>query len=73
MTAKEKAEELLNKFFDVEDSKGRSIIYFRLDAKQCALIAVDEILETFPKQWNGFEYESCDEFWQDVKQEILKL
>ena len=69
MTAKEKAEELLNKFFDVEDSKGRSIIYFRLDAKQCALIAVDEILNAI----KPFGLLLGKDYWQEVKQELDNL
>ena len=68
MTAKEKAIRLFTIMYG-EFENGIS----HKAAKQCALIAVDEIIETFPKQWNGFEYESCDEFWQDVKQELLKL
>jgi hypothetical protein len=42
-------------------------------AKQCALICVDEIIETFiPK--NNKKYK-CDEidYWQQVKTEIEKL
>ena len=68
MTAKEKAIRLFTIMYG-EFENGIS----HKEAKRCALIAVDEIIETFPKQWNGFEYESCDEFWQDVKQELLKL
>ena len=72
MTAKEKARELFLKFRQIPPFSP----YTGIDdgeAKQCALIAVDEILETFPKEWNGFEYESCDEYWEQVKQELLKL
>ncbi len=71
MTATEKANELFDKYNEL-----LSIHIFNgtFDiSKQCALIAVDEIIETFPKQWNGFEYESCDDYWQEVKEELLKL
>jgi hypothetical protein len=37
------------------------------DAKQCAIIAVDEILEL-----DNFSVEGRD-YWQEVKQEIEKL
>ena len=55
MDAKEKAEELFDKYFEVTNN------YYQ--AKECALIAVDEILKlrvNIP-------------YWQEVKQEIEKL
>jgi hypothetical protein len=64
MTSKEKAKELVDKYRN-------SIMSFLSDnmkdmnAKQCALIAVDEILEHC--------YEVMKPFWQEVKQEIEKL
>ena len=76
MTAKEKARELVDKFLCIEDNEDLFCDECGMSeeaAKLCALIAVDEIIETFPKQWNGFEYESCDEYWEEVKQELLKL
>jgi hypothetical protein len=39
-------------------------------AKECALIAVDEILE-WSSQWSGLHNEIS--YWQDVKTEIEKL
>ena len=59
MTPKEKAQELVNKYLQVYD--GRVI-----QAKQCALIAVDEILSAI-----GFNIN--DEYWFEVKQELEKL
>lgn len=62
MTPKEKAIELVTKFltysnqFYPNDTR---------DAKQCALISVDEILQTCT--------ESSIWYWQEVKQEIEKL
>ena len=41
------------------------------DAKQCALIAVDELIEEEEKYNNGTFYPS--NYWQEVKQEIEKL
>ena len=71
MTSKLKAEELVNRFIY------RRTDYVEIDdAKQCALIAVDEILNL------GFDIK-CDatercvspvmNYWQEVKQEIEKL
>ena len=67
MEAKEKAEELLKKMLsknpNIQD--GISIID-TIQAKQCALIAVNEILG----------YMGADrgtEFWQEVRSEIKKL
>jgi hypothetical protein len=43
-------------------------------AKQCALIAVDEILNEFPSQCPKESYEMERHlFWQEVKQELEKL
>jgi len=68
MTPKEKAEELIDKM--MLGSKDR--LYLRL-AKQCALIAVDEILKSNPTiiDCNGNEFNY--KFWTEVKQEIEKL
>ena len=62
MTPKEKAKELIDKMYF------SSLKITKKDAKNCALIAVDEILNQFT--WspsNGTSY------WQEVKQEIEKL
>lgn len=62
MTPKEKAKELVLKYYLLIPMNTISF------AKQCALIAVDEILNLY---WlhdkKGFDY------WQEVKQEIEKL
>ena len=63
-TPKEKAEELVNKFTDLEDGE----MYIG-KAKQCALIAVDEILKIGSVI---VDYNTRD-YWQEVKQEIGKL
>lgn len=70
MTPKEKAEELVTKFIQVEylkDYEGMNTVL----AKQCALIAVDDILN-----WvivGTYDYESLNEYWQEVKQEIESI
>ena len=65
MTAKEKAEELVKKFFDATN-------IYTFEAKDCALIAVDEILSMY--LCSGCQ-DCCvnTNYWQEVKQEIEKL
>jgi hypothetical protein len=67
MTAEEKAQELFNKYADGFnfDSTYRD---YKQQSKQCALIAVDEILNLC---WNGNL--KAQQYWQEVKQEIQKL
>jgi hypothetical protein len=65
MTPKEKAEELVDKFF--KDERLYWVLSYN-QAKQCALIAVDEILKrNEPIQGHFWDY------WEEVKQEIEKL
>jgi hypothetical protein len=59
MTPKEKAQELVDKF------NYESKHYLMLDAKQCALIAVIEILNLLPLANRNF--------WRQVKHEIENL
>jgi hypothetical protein len=64
MTPKEKASDLVIDFYQVQSTD----CYYGVDwemAKQCALIAVDEILEScyLEKEW----------FFEEVKEEINKL
>ena len=74
-TPKEKAQELVDKYkYFVNGYLGSSMLtnteypeIILLNAKQCALIAVEEIL-------NGsrlFYIEDYD-YWQEVKQELIK-
>ena len=96
ITPKEKAEELVNKYKPLcKDLKSVGIldgraVYINDDvlnnasAKQCALIAVDEILSTRPGSpypqdvglvvngvYNIINYP--EKYWQEVKQEIELL
>jgi hypothetical protein len=69
MIPKEKAEELVNKYWDdIPD------IFFE-DAKECALIAVDELIEHLQpaSDFGGEINKYTKEYWQEVKQEIEKL
>lgn len=66
MIAKEKAEWLVKKMYAVHSNSASDItLHF---AKECALIAVDEIIEELivTDFANRFPY------WQEVKQEIEK-
>ena len=65
MTPKEKAIELVNKYLRIYD--GRVI-----QGKQCALIAVDEILEVINELDDSYSY-NAGLFFNEVKQEIEKL
>ena len=58
MTPNEKAEDLVDKYYEFH--------YINYEcAKHCALIAVDEILKTNPYKARNY--------WQEVKTEIEKL
>jgi hypothetical protein len=84
MTPKEKAEELYNKMYG--ETPIRAIISEiekdKQCAKQCALIAVYEIIKVCPyiskNNCTSLEQVRADdiefsEYWQEVKQEIEKL
>jgi len=66
-TPREKAEELVNKFynyvFNPESHKDDNLKF----TKECALIAVDEIII------NGFNPQLPYNYWQEVKKEIENL
>ena len=63
MTPKEKAKELVNKFVSLDNDIFCSVNYPY--SKQCALIAIDEILKAVEGKY--------DEYWQQVKQEIINF
>ena len=77
MTPKEKAKELVEKYSDI------SIIYPVIDengihlenkSKECALIAVDEIINSNPTIINGVsDFRINIYYWEAVKKEIEKL
>lgn len=85
MTPKEKAEELVNQFLEkipfadtnvYEDWKKE----MNDKSKQCALIAVDEVLENVNYFFTELEKDGLPnkfddeiEYWQEVKQQIIKL
>jgi len=74
MTPKEEAEELLSRFYvwTSRNTTRENIAHY--DAKQCALICVNEMLK--PIFMKGKRYDRTLEeilFLQEVKQEIEKL
>lgn len=78
MTAKEKATELIDRFYSLDFIKheldgGGGFI----DVKQCALICVSEIIPTTfskSKSWDKWKIipleEATTEYWEKVKSEI---
>ena len=68
MTPKEKAKELIDKMY------GDEVDYMTEEqAKQCALIAVDEIIEANPIAFDEEDNCIAKQWWQEVKNEIEKL
>jgi hypothetical protein len=79
MTPKEKAEKLILKFkkyayYPKTDDDEIFINQLSKNSKQCALIAVDEIILTNPhtNPFNTDVYSTMD-YWKEVKKEIKKL
>ena len=68
MTPKEKAKQLTEKMIN-----GFQFNIDEYTAIQCALIAVDEILDVDCKSMNEEDFDEHIEYWEEVKQEILKL
>ena len=75
MKAKEKAKELVNKFYPRVTSYSLDRKNQNENAKQCALIAVDEILDSYTNEKsNGFIIsDKIIPYWEEVKQEIINL
>lgn len=72
MTPKEKAKELFLKFRQIPPSSP----YTGVDdgeAKQCALIAVDAVIEELREYCDDNFHQDMMAYWQQVKQEIEKL
>jgi hypothetical protein len=76
MTPEEKANELMSKYVGISLSQVDQLvdgIRIRL-AKECALIAVDEIDKAIDFDW--MEIQNLDrqhDYWQQVREEIEKL
>jgi len=70
MTPKEKAKELVKKFTYCQRG------FINTVSKQCALIAVDEIIDSYSEYKNMHDQEFLDadvKYWQQVKTEIKNL
>jgi hypothetical protein len=73
MTPKEKADELVKKMYEVRSGSVSMItLHF---AKQCVLIAVNEMLEELDHlAFDDFDYGTSKMmYWVEVKEEIKKL
>jgi hypothetical protein len=72
MTPREKAEDLVNKFynyvFNPESHKDDNLKW----TKECALIAVDEVIEQ-NNIWINQTSKGTNNYWKLVKEEINKL
>ena len=69
MTPKEKAMELVNKFWHVEPLESQDGMEIQM-AIECALIAIDELINN-SIEWLGCKYQDEEiKYWQEVKQEI---
>jgi hypothetical protein len=76
MNAKDKAKDLIRKFRfkSILDMTNDEIMGSTIQAKQCALIAVDEIIkenDMFDRT-DGYVQQRID-YWNEVKQEIDNL
>ena len=73
MTPKEKADELVNKFYSKTDEERVLVNKYWSSAKYCALIAVDEIKEALLSILDNDISSIHAIYWEKVKQEIEKL
>lgn len=74
MTPEKTAKELVEKYYHLFSVELENTIDYR-EAKQCALIAVNAIMEQLnhlPTTGYGLEYVAVIEYWKEVKQEISK-
>ena len=70
MTPKEKAKELVNKYYCGNDLLYEDLTW--IQAKECALIAANEVIDTLYE----YHYDSASgayEYWTAVKEELEKL
>jgi len=77
MSAKEKAKELVDKYYYSMNPNAPDCNISYNQAKQCAIIAVDELINAFielSRQESGTTHIDFGHgYWQDVKSEIEKL
>lgn len=84
MTPKEKAKDLFERFnkfssnnipdYEKYNNTDSAIRIAKYSAKQCSIIAVDEILKYQPYDvYSVFRSNHVNKYWQQVKQEIEKI
>jgi len=73
MTPKEKAQELFGKYAMYLRANLRYDEEANEDAKECALIAVDEIIASNPIAFDEDDNCIAKQWWQEVKTEIEKI
>lgn len=75
MTPKEKAKELLEKMNVIHYLKGNGlpVSMHKSQIKQCALKAVDVIMEELTVMNYGLQYLNRMAYWNEVKEEIENL
>lgn len=64
MTAKEKANDLLDKVYPMFNSSARDSL-----SKQCAIIIVNELV-SLESMLMGYDKPYTSEYWEEVKKEI---
>jgi hypothetical protein len=72
MTPKKKAKEIFTRMYNSYDALNKYPMCFDT-AKQCALIAADEILNYQPYAYTIEQYDKVNKYWEEVKSEIEKL
>lgn len=71
---KDKAKELIDKMLSKNPNKQDGISMIdTIQAKLCAIVAVDEILNIYQIKNAAFEFYELRNYWQDVKQELEQL
>jgi hypothetical protein len=73
MTPQEKAKELFKKYYRDSDLLVEDLSY--IQAKECALIAVEEIINANGLHPNDtdYDYNKAEVYWEQVKTEIENL
>ena len=77
MSPKEKANEIFDKMYEADFVNDDYPMCFET-ARQCSIIAVDEIIKSEPTFYSSifqgsFLISDNTEYWEEVKQEIEKL
>jgi hypothetical protein len=72
MTPKEKAIELVDKYYIICQEFTEEI-QCSIQAKQCALIAIEEILQSDGWSSSRLEWDMYASYWNKVKHEIEKI